>query len=197
MASVCVCGKRRRRDSEQTVQNLEVVSVDFWRHRSFLSSSWLLFPLYSDKFRYVVWLLVFWHSVYFFVRCQVWLIDRPTLQSTTLLFLTLWWPALLSLLHVRAVRNRPACCCLNLNGYNILPHQEKSGWWRHWGWWENLLLPVLHMFDECGLKFFFFSFKSKVWIDQKTRFWSYTPISCFINLPYFIFCPWINKLPEP
>lgn len=84
MASVCVCGKRRRRDSEQTVQNLEVVSVDFWRHlshRSFLSSSWLLFPLYSDKFRYIVWLLVFWHSVYLFCDAKCGWLTGPLFRA--------------------------------------------------------------------------------------------------------------------
>lgn len=62
MARVCVGGKRRRRrqESEQTVQNLEEVSFLFKleaMHLYVLSSSWLLFPLYSDKlllFRYIV-----------------------------------------------------------------------------------------------------------------------------------------------
>lgn len=64
MARVCVGGKRRRRrqESEQTVQNLEEVSFLFkleatLEHLYVLSSSWLLFPLYSDKlllFRYIV-----------------------------------------------------------------------------------------------------------------------------------------------
>lgn len=83
MARVCVCGKRRRRESKQTAQNREAVSVGFLfqleatlNHLYFLSSSWLLFPLYSDKlllFRHIVWtpvwLQVFWHSTYFFCAC--------------------------------------------------------------------------------------------------------------------------------
>lgn len=64
MARVCVGGKgrRRRQESEQTVQNLEEVSFLFkleatLEHLYVLSSSRLLFPLYSDKlllFRYIV-----------------------------------------------------------------------------------------------------------------------------------------------
>lgn len=71
--------RRRRKESEETVQNLEEESVGFLfqleatlNHLYLLSSSWLLFPLYSDKlllFRYIVWtpvwLRVFWHSTYF------------------------------------------------------------------------------------------------------------------------------------
>lgn len=110
MVTVCVCGGRRRQESEQMEQGLEDVRGGFpvrlestiftsscppgcYSHPALINycysgtlSEWL-----SDS-RY-------FGTKHFWLRWQAWLwglIDRPTLQCNTLLFLSLWWQ-----LHVR------------------------------------------------------------------------------------------------
>lgn len=185
------------------------------KHLPFLSSSWLLFPLYSDKlllFRYIVWtpvwLQVFWHATYFFLYLPGLAVKvdwqaHSSVQHTAPP--SLWWRI--------CSRWDDGLLLPELEYLQLLHHQDQSGWWRQEDDWKisSFLIKCFHVLSNaalqtflggCVLNFvcfccFVFFHGSKVWIDQKTRLWNYTPISCFINLPYFIFCPWINKPPEP
>lgn len=144
---VCVCGGRRRQESEQTEQSLEDVRGGFlFRLESTIFASShppgcyshpaLLNYCYSGTLSECLSDCRYFGTKHIWLRWQarlLGLIDRPTLQCNLLLFLSLWWQ-----LHVGGRWSGVAGPLLP--ELDCLQPQDQSGWWSHEADWENLHL---------------------------------------------------------